>query len=63
MATAPKARRRPERRKIAASQSFCITPIAAAQSFKVTGTNPTGPQTGSLEMNQYEVEAGLGFLF
>lgn len=31
---------------------------------KVTGTNPnTGPQTGSLEMNQYEVEVGIGFPF
>ncbi|MCK9297175.1 MAG: outer membrane protein transport protein [Desulfobulbaceae bacterium] len=31
---------------------------------RVSGTNPnTGPQTGSLEMNQYEVEIGVGFPF
>ncbi|MCJ7603781.1 MAG: hypothetical protein MUO63_20070 [Desulfobulbaceae bacterium] len=50
-------------REITANHSFGITLIAAAQSFKMTGANPTGPQTGSLEMNQYEVEAGLGFLY
>jgi hypothetical protein len=38
--------------------SHCCRPV-----FQGDGTNPTGPQTGSLEMNQYEVEAGLGFLF
>lgn len=35
-----------------------------APANKVSGSNPnTGPQTGSLEMSQYEVEVGVGFFF
>jgi long-chain fatty acid transport protein len=31
---------------------------------KMHGANPNiGPQTGSLEMNQFEVEIGFGFVF